>query len=217
MEHLIPTIFMIVKNIIEIISSVVTLILSLLAFGFSIYAYRKVSFKNDFKKKQLKTVYKLINVLQDTIVLVHAHRVQDSPSNSCGTMFRFFRIEYSKERYKEFVSTNAFFVTEDPERLFEFIKFSEHPYMVPEIAYIIRQFVPFTYNPIDYKKFESFTVIGGSGIFDLFDNKLLQISDNPVYKDFESFCIKCTELNNAIYKWLKSIGIDNFNKKEIIK
>jgi hypothetical protein len=86
--------------------------------------------------------------------------------------------------------------------------------MVPEIANIIREFLAFTYDPIDEKEFESFTLLGHMSLVE--KEAYYKISDNVVYANFENFCVKCVELDKAIHKWLKGIGIDNFNKKDII-
>lgn len=205
-----------VNDIVDLISGIGTLILSTLAFIFSIYAFRKVSLKTEFKRKQLDTVYELIEILQDTIISISFHTPSNHPVISTGTLFRFFRLYYSEDKYMEFNNTKVLLVTQDPDREFEFIKFSEHPYMVPEIASIIREFVAYTYDPININKLDSFTVLGATGL-SIFDDKYYQITDNPVYNNLDSFCKKCIELDKAIHKWLKGIGIEDFNKKEIIE
>ncbi len=206
-----------IKESIEIISSIGTLILSLAALIFSLYSYKKVSLKNDFKMKQLETVYKLIETLQDTVIQISAHGTfQEVGKGASGTMFRFFRLEKIDAMYKEFIDTEGFFVKEDPDHSFKFIEFSEHPYMVPEIADVIREFVAYKYQPVDIEKYKSFTVLNGLAMFDL-ESELYQLNDNAVYKDLRSFLLQCEKLNKEIHKWLKSVGIKEFNKKKIIE
>jgi hypothetical protein len=201
---------------INIISSIGTLILSLTALVFSLYAYRKTTFKNDFKKKQLEIVYELIEVLQDTVIHISAHGTHNKVgSGSSGTMFRFFQLGDIKKNYNEFISTEAFFLLKDPDRSFKFIEYSEHPYMVPEIAEVIREFVAYTGSETSYKDYKSFTILNGLGLFDL--ESELYIIDNKVYKDLNSFFAQCKKLDKAIHKWLSSVGIVNFNKKKIIE
>ena len=205
------------KEIIEIISAIGTLILSLAALIFSLYTYRKVSLKNDFKKKQLETVYQLIEVLQDTVIQISGHGIdQKVGKGGSGTMFRFFQLENIDVMYKEFLNTEAFFVKDDPDRSLKFLEFSEHPYMVPEIANVIREFVAYKHQPAKIKDFKSFTVLHGLIRFDL-ESDLYELKDNPVYKDLRSFLVQCLKLNKAIHKWLRSVGIKNFNKKKIIE
>ena len=193
-----------------------SLILSFSALCVSIYIYKKISFKSDFKKKQLETVYKLIEELQDTIIFVSVHGSHKDSNITSGNMFRFFQLKLSKNECKEFNNSETLLVTRNPENIFEFMKFSEHPYMVSEIANIIRDFVKYDRELVELKDFNSFTLLGELVMFDR-EKTFYKILNNPVYKDFNSFCEKCKELDNAIHKWLKSVGIDNFNKKMIIE
>lgn len=205
-----------IKDIVEIISAIGTLILSLAALIFSLYTYRKISLKQDFKKKQLETVYKLIEVLQDTVIHISSHGTNRTVGQGgSGTMFRFFRLEKIDKMYNGFLNTEGFFVKEDPDQSFKFIEFSEHPYMVPEIANVIREFIAYKSQPVDIKKYKSFTILGGLILFDL-ETKSYQL-DSPVYKDLRSFLSQCEKLNKVIHKWLRSVGIKEFNKKKIIE
>jgi hypothetical protein len=204
-----------IKDFIEVVSAVGTLILSLVALVFSIYAYKRVSLSGDFKRKQLDTVYELIEVLQDTIIMVEVFGTHDSPNVSSGSMFRFFRLERSQDFHKEYKNTDAFFISKpDAEQEFSFIKFSEHPYMVPEIAEIIREFIAYAYEPSETIAYSTYTVLGGG--YAIMKHPIYRITDNQVYKSFGTFCVKCAELDDAIHRWLRSVGIKNFNKKATI-
>src|SRR5882762_11715615 len=130
---------MVLKDFLDITSSAGTLLLSLLALLFSVYAYRRVSLKGEYKKKQLKTVFKLTDVLRDTIVHLSSHGYHKAISKgSSGTMFRFFRLP-PLEHLKGFSDTEVFLLSESPDRSYKFIEFSEHPYLPSEIAKVLRE------------------------------------------------------------------------------
>ncbi|CAN5861770.1 hypothetical protein BH11BAC7_BH11BAC7_33250 [soil metagenome] len=207
------------RDFIDITSSAGTLILSLLALLFSFYAYRRVSLKGEYKKKQLETVFKLTEVLQDTIISFSEEGLRDpiGKRSSSGTMFRFFRMP-PLNHFEGFIDTEVLLVRESPDRSYKFIEFSEHPYIPTEIALHIKQFIAYVEGeePIDLKSIKSMTVLGGLGLIDPC-REYYQITDNPVYKDLQSFCKKCKELDIAIHKWLKSVGITDLNKKELIE
>ena len=205
------------NNIINLIQGLGTLWISTVALIFSIHAFRKVSLKSEFKKKQLEVVFELIEILQDTIFFINRHD-KDEPRIVKGTMFRFFRLDYEFRRYEEFITSNHFVLPENPDREYEFIKYSEHPYIPPEIAVIIREFVAYidTSSPFDINIVNNFVVLGTTGIWDK-EIELFEIDDSKVYTSFDSFCKQCIKLDKALHRWLKDIGIQSFNKKEIIE
>lgn len=91
------------KEVIDAVSGLGTLVLSVLALLFSTYAYRKTSFKHEFKRKQLDAMFKLIEELQDTIFSIQ--RYDKLSSQSSGTLVRFFQAREHPEYYKEFIET----------------------------------------------------------------------------------------------------------------
>ena len=190
--------------------------ISIVALLFSLYTYSKVSLNREFKQRQLKIMYQLIDKLQDTIFQIAAIGIQKPPVISSGTMCRFFQIGTDYRNYAEFIDTDALLVTKDPDLQYDFISFSEHPMMVPEVATILRQFMSYTFEPMDTSQLRSYTILGGSGI-PRYDGSYYRIDDNPVYKNLKTFFDQCQVLDKAIHKWLKSIGIKDFNKKVIIE
>lgn len=204
------------KDLIQIAISLSSLLLSITGFIFSIYIYKTVSLKSEFKKKQLETVLKLCDLLQETIIHLSAHGMDGTiGKTSSGTMFRFFQIGPYKKMFKGFLETQVFLVKGDPDRSFKFIEYCEHPYIPTRIALKIRKFVGYTYEPIELKEYKSFTILNGLGILEL-EEELFTITDNPVYNNLESFILACKDLDKEIHGWLKSIGIKEFNKKVII-
>jgi hypothetical protein len=204
-------------QIIQIIQGLGTLIISIIALLFSIYTFRKVSLKGEFKKKQLETCMELVEILQDTIFILSKHNKKESRTSS-GTMFRFFRLDYEYSRYKEFIDAEIMLISKDPDIDYKFIKYSEHPYIPTEIAKVLREFIAYTdlnfeVNREDYK---SYVILGGNGVFD--DELILyKTKDNSVYESFESFAKQCIKLDNVIHLWLRKVGIKEFNKKEVIE
>ena len=204
------------KDIIQLATSLTALVLSVAGLIFSIYVYRSVSLKSDFKKKQLGVVLKLCDELQETIISVEWYGV-DTPieKGSSGNMWRFFQINSFDNNFKEF-ATEVFFVTEDPDKKYKFIEYCEHPYIPTQIASKIRPFIGYVYDPVDYKQYNSFTVLGGCGILDYEKDSFYKIENNPVYENLPAFLSACRDLDNEIHKWLKSVGITDLNKKNII-
>ncbi|MBS1619750.1 MAG: hypothetical protein JST76_14605 [Bacteroidetes bacterium] len=197
----------------KLIVTCLPICISLAAFGFSIYTYSRVSFKNDFKKKQLDVIFELVEELQDTIIHVCALEKGYESKGWRSSMCRFFQLKNTEEYFEDFKNHSLFF-KERPDNAYPFIKFCEHPFLPVEIATVLRKFVAYPQwinaDELPYP----IAVLGTSFITG--DDKFRFIPNNAVYTTVESFTKQCIELDVAIHNWLKNVGITNFNKKEII-
>jgi len=198
-------------EIINLISGIGALVLSCLALGFSYYSWRKTSFRHLFKQKQLETVFRLMDTLQDTIFSVARY---DRGMGASGSLVRFFHAREALVHHVSFIMTSAFVTSKFMHHAYPFIHFSEDPYLPPALAERIRVFYAYDYQPVDLEQLSSYTVLGGLIIGDEKDHYII---NHPVYKDLGTLLKACAELDDAICKWLRSVGITDFNRKVIIE
>lgn len=203
-----------ISEVSDLVSGLGSLVLSFLALGFSIYAWRKTSFRHLFKEKQLEAVFKLTDQLQDTIFDVARYDL--GKSGSSGSLVRFFHARESRPHHAEFVKTSAFVTSEFMHHAYPFIQLSEDPYMPPVLADRIRAFYADDYQPIDLSTLASYTRLGGFDL-GLEGERQHYVINDPIYKNFGTLLDACASLDDAITKWLRSVGIREFNRKVIIE
>ncbi len=200
------------QEIVDLITGIGTLVLSCIALGFSYYSWRKTSFRHLFKQKQLEAVFRLMDTLQDTIFSVE--RYDRGSSGASGSLIRFFHAREALVNHTSFIMSSALVTSEFMHRAYPFIHFSEDPYLPPILAERVRSFYAFDYQPVELDQFSSYTVIGGSIIG---EPKQHYTISHPIYKDLGAMLKACVELDDAINKWLRSVGVDDVNRKVIVE
>jgi hypothetical protein len=209
------------KDWFDYLTAIVSLIVSIVAITLGIRINQKFSLKNQMLQKQLETVYKLIETLQNQRFTIVIRETPDVAGLLCDTSFLEIT-SLGKERETLFnaLSINdPFYYTWDGYDSLEFIKFSKNPYLPRIIADIINQYRYLAYSDpgkmVVEKEDRNVKVYL---IPTKKDNSMHIEKPNPwyvegkyIHTNFATFVEVSKTLNKAIKQWLKKYEVDDLN------
>ncbi len=198
-----------------------SLIVAVVAVIVGIRISNKFSLKNQILQKQLDTVYKLIEVLQDQRLTIGV-KEPEGPKEAwlCETSFLDL-LNIGKERqylYQALSFNTPFYFTWDGYDHLEFMKYARNPYTPRSIASVICKFRyngEQDWNNMVGKGDEQYRAILFPSRKDNRSRMELEdpwyVKDKLVHKDFATFVGLCRDLVDEIRKWLKEYEADEIN------
>lgn len=188
----------------------------------------KLSLKGRLLEKQLKTVFKLIDELQNLTLHIGVKGLgENMPMTTIGHFIRFF--ELAKHKPPKLgtaleVKTALLFTWKGWDEL-TFTSYADNPYTPPEIAEAISRFrIEGGLVRADEKALSQVVTILSVAAYspgrqmknehdNTADHELWRIDGPPILKDFKAFHDACVALSKSINAWLKRYEADGLNLK----
>jgi len=209
------------KDWFDYLTAIVSLIVSIVAITIGIRINQKFSLKNQMLQRQLETVYKLIETLQNQRFTIAVRESPEVTGLLCDTSF-FEIISLGPERetlFKALSIKDPFYYTWSGYDTLEFIKFSKNPYIPRKIAEIINQYRYLAHSDPGKMIFEQEE--RNVKVFLLptpKDNSFKHEKPNPwyvegkkIHTDFATFVDISKILYKSIKEWLKKYEVDDLN------
>lgn len=185
------------------------------AFILSIIIARNISFKKDLRKKQLDTVFELVNHLQD-LRLYFSFNAFDTENNTNYTgdiWFHFFDITRDKmpdrEAFQKVKPT--IYVSEDFLYKNSIFKYVHTPFLPKPIALKLINLYPKGGQQVKYEVEPNRIYISDDGEYETHTYRK-EISN--YYQSWDKVCESVEMLNNTIKWWLEENGIEDLNLRD---
>jgi hypothetical protein len=209
------------KDWFDYIVAISSLMVSVVAVTIGIRINQKFSLKNHMLQRQLETVYKLMETLQNQRFTIVVREKEDWAGLLCETSF--FRVinltENDKTLYEALRFEEPFYFTTDGNDSLEFIEFANNPYTPSSISKVINEFKWQGQKDWDNKELEREDRKVKTFLMESHktNNHKLEkptpwyIKEKRVHRNFKSFVEVSKELDLAIRKWLKKYEVDDLN------
>lgn len=204
-----------------------TVVISACTLIVALFIGKKLSLKGRLLEKQLETVFKLVDTLQNTTLHIGVKGLDDMPNTTVGHFIRFFELAREsppKLANARSIKEKLLFSWKGWDELI-FTAFADNPYTPSEIAKAIAAFkIEGGLVKTDDKQLKQVVSILSYADYgpgrktnrdddDSVCHDLWHIDGQPVLEDFTSFHSACTRLKKEIDSWLTKYEADGLNLK----